>query len=339
MSALKIKKTTNTTNFVSAKPGLQNWLLDFSAHLNMVTDSAVELIKLPEDFANGFAKVVEIENGLTYRIVNYQLNSTFNYKRKPTNSFYLIIYFYQYTNCSKLLLEVNDIPIVDNTDEKYSSIVMTNSFSSQKLIVGSGTNVQGLTLQISEEWLKEKISHPSTSNYCLFSERDVFQSFLNPKSQKLLNEIFAPDIPSNLPELYINNRILRLLEDFLEKILSYGTAANTFPTSNKDAQNILRIESYLLENYHKEFPSIEKLAKMAFMSPTKLKTIFKKAFGMGLYEYYQKNRIHKAKGFLQTGEFSVSEVGEMIGYLNMSNFSNAFKKEFGQLPKDVNKIS
>jgi hypothetical protein len=46
---------------------------------------------------------------------------------------------------------------------------------------------------MTEDWLREKITHPDTANYALFKEKDVFQSFLNPKSQKLLDEIFEDD--------------------------------------------------------------------------------------------------------------------------------------------------
>ena len=161
---------------------------------------------------------------------------------------------------------------------------------------------------------------------------------MNPKSQKLLTEIFADNSDLATPELYINNRVLRLLEAFLENIHNNGISRNTFPASAKDVQNILKIESILLENYNSEFPSIQKLARLALMSATKLKIIFKKAFGMGMYEYYQKNRMHKAKELLCSGKHSVSEVGAMIGYQNLSNFSHAFKKEFDFLPKDFNKI-
>src|SRR5690606_23618559 len=122
MSNPKITKDKNTTNFVSAKPDLQNWLLDFSAHLKADTDSAEEVITLPEEFASGFAKVIEIENGLTYRMVNYRLNSDFSYKREPATKFYLIIYFYCYTDCSILQLKINDELIVDTTDDNYSSL-------------------------------------------------------------------------------------------------------------------------------------------------------------------------------------------------------------------------
>jgi AraC-like DNA-binding protein len=71
------------------------------------------------------------------------------------------------------------------------------------------------------------------------------------------------------------------------------------------------------------------------MSTTKLKTKFKQVYGMKLYEFYNRNRLEKAREMLQTGHFSVKQVGYDIGFSNLSNFAKAFKKEFGVLPKDM----
>lgn len=329
---MSISKLKSTFNFVSKQPELQEWIRDFSTHLNEDPDK--NYIIYPESFANGFAKVYGIEEGLTYRIVDYRLNTDFLFSREPSDKFYLIIYFYQYTECESLAVYINDKLVIKCEEKDYSSLIMTNSRVSQTLLLSKGTNVRGLTIQITEEWLKEKIAQPDTANYELFQQKDIFQSFLKPKSQKLLNDIFEDNLKSTIPALHLNNRVLRLLELFLEDILKYGISGNTFPTLTSDVQNILKIETYLLDSYLNEFPSIDKLAKMSFMSATKLKIVFKKAFGMGMYEYYQKNRMHKAKEFLCTGLYSVSAVGEMIGYQNLSNFSKAFKKEFNVLPKD-----
>jgi AraC-like DNA-binding protein len=56
---------------------------------------------------------------------------------------------------------------------------------------------------------------------------------------------------------------------------------------------------------------------------------------MKLYEFYNRNRLEKAKEMLKTGHFSVKQVGYDIGFSNLSNFAKAFKKEFGLLPKDM----
>ena len=71
------------------------------------------------------------------------------------------------------------------------------------------------------------------------------------------------------------------------------------------------------------------------MSSTKLKTKFKNVYGMKLYEFYNRNRLEKAKEMLQSGKYSVKEVGHDIGFSNLSNFAKAFRKEFGILPNEM----
>ncbi len=326
----------NSLQHNSSQPDLIKWVREFSKHLKINPED--NFIQYPESFATGFAKVCSIEPGLTYRIVDYTLNTDFVFTREPSDEFYLIIYLYQYKNSPKLLYTVNNQIVFDGVGNNFSTILMTNSLVSQRLELVADTIVKGLTIQLTDEWLTAKIRQDKTSNYSLFRQKDVFKFFLNPKSKKLLNEIFSHNMDSATPELHLKTRVLRILEGFLENILYNGTIENAFPFPEKDFQSILKVESLLLENYKSGFPKIQNLSRIALMSETKLKTFFKRAFGMGLYEYYQKNRMHKAKELLETAKYSVSEVGSVLGYQNLSNFSHAFKKEFGHLPKDYNKI-
>jgi len=323
-------------NYRSGLGDLDEWLNKFSRHLKV--EHGNNEIKYPHNFASGFAKVYTIEQGLSYRIVDYDLNTDFIFNREPSDKFFLIIYFYQYTNVKKLFVSIDDDIIADTDENAFSAVLMTNSHTHQTFELSKGTSVKGLTIQLTEEWLREKIHDPDTFLYKMFDEKKVFRHFLNAKAKKLLNQIFSHNSESVAPLLYINTRVLRLLEGFLENMLRMNLAEFSSGLSSKDFQSVSKIERILVENYASDFPKIEKLARIALMSETKLKNIFKKAFGMGLYEYYQKNRMHKAKGFLSLNIYSVSEVGAMVGYVNLSNFSNAFKKEFGHLPKDCNKI-
>lgn len=54
-----------------------------------------------------------------------------------------------------------------------------------------------------------------------------------------------------------------------------------------------RIETLLAQSYDEAFPGIERLSRISLMSESKLKKRFKQSFGMGLYEYFQKNRMHR----------------------------------------------
>lgn len=311
-------------------PDLQDWLQYFSCQFNVaITESRIDY---PEKFAKGYAKVHTIEPGFSYRLVNYKLNTDVEFKCEPATEFSILIYFYQINSPDKILFEVGENHI--ETDGKaYRAIVMTNSRLKQKLVLKNGAEVKGLTIQLSETWLKEKVQVSNPKNYDLLKQNNFIQDVISAKSQKILGDIFNHE-DSSMPALFINSRVLRLLEGFLENILKRNLVEPMLTISSKDFESILKIEGLLLENYGEVFPKIEKLARIALMSESKLKKIYKQAFGMGLYEYYQKNRMHKAKELLNSGEYTVSQVGSMLGYHNLSNFSASFKKEFNQLPRD-----
>jgi AraC family transcriptional regulator len=101
--------------------------------------------------------------------------------------------------------------------------------------------------------------------------------------------------------------------------------------SAQDMHNLSKVEQHLCANYKKEFPGIEKLSRISAMSPTSLKTKFKKYYGETIFGYYQKNKLERARKLLD-GKVPVKVVATEIGYSNPSHFTLAFKKEYGFSP-------
>jgi len=333
---MNLQKHHISHTYHSNQACLRDWLNGLCKCLHV--NSKAGRVEYPDSFANGFVKVHDIEPGLSYRVVDYSLNTDFVFTREPAEKFFLLIYFYQYTNVNKLFISAGEEIIIDTTENSFSAALMVNSLSAQRLELSKGTRVKGLTIQLTEKWLKEKIEVSRDSDYQIFGIKNIFKDVLAAKTHKLLNEIFEDNLVSPTPGLSMNIRVQRILEEFLKNLIYSDFPQNSLSLSKEDFESILKIEALLVENYTSVFPTIENLARTALMSETKLKNVFKKVFGMGLYEYYQKNRMHKAKELLDMNKYSVSEVGSMIGYQNLSNFSNAFKKEFGQLPKNSDQI-
>jgi AraC-like DNA-binding protein len=107
------------------------------------------------------------------------------------------------------------------------------------------------------------------------------------------------------------------------------------PLSPDDINRVMNIESILTKDIFQPAPSIQQLSKMAAISESKLKKDFKTMYGFPIYEYYQKARMQAARDKLLTGKYSVKEVAMELGYSNLSNFTIAFKKEFGLLPSQL----
>jgi len=100
-------------------------------------------------------------------------------------------------------------------------------------------------------------------------------------------------------------------------------------------KRMMQVESILVSNLSVSPPTIPALARTAMMSETKLKNLFKMIYGMGLYEYYQKNRMLRARQLLKSKRYSVKETGMALGFKNLSNFTIAYKKEFNSLPSEM----
>ncbi|HRN72518.1 MAG TPA: AraC family transcriptional regulator [Ginsengibacter sp.] len=331
------KKKKALRKYISEDEDLRTWIRNFSRELK--TPSGGNVIHYPESFAKGYAKVVEIQDGLSFRMVDYRLNADFSYERHPTKDFHLIIYFYVYQNCERLGMYLNKKPIIETENCDFSGLMLTHSRTTQSLFTSRGTTVRGLTIQVSEEWLKKNLVESEKITLSLIKQQDLFQSIIRPKYRRLLGELFLQRNYSAVPDLYLSTRVMYLLDLFLEDVMSNGLKGTTLPRSAREMQSLLYIEEYLIHHYQDQFPSIDTLSKMALMSPTKLKQSFKSAFGTSLFNFFQKNRMHQAKSMLQANIHSVTEVGKILGYQNLSNFSTAFKKEFGVLPKDAAELT
>ncbi|MBB6463053.1 helix-turn-helix transcriptional regulator [Flammeovirga kamogawensis] len=78
---------------------------------------------------------------------------------------------------------------------------------------------------------------------------------------------------------------------------------------------------------------IDFLAKECGISVSSLRSQFKKAFGLPVYQFQQQVRLEQAKKALMKGDKSIFMISADLGFSSMSHFSSLFKKEFDITPK------
>lgn len=81
-------------------------------------------------------------------------------------------------------------------------------------------------------------------------------------------------------------------------------------------------------------PGITALAHDYGVSPSKLAGDFKKQYGISLHAYVIECRLCEAARLLGTGRYTVGEVAEKVGYVKAGQFSEAFRRRFGVLPRE-----
>jgi AraC-like DNA-binding protein len=152
------------------------------------------------------------------------------------------------------------------------------------------------------------------------------------KYRLLINDFMAEIVQHPFRELFTIRNISVLVEYLLQQffVMDKLTGDGNY-LSSQDTHNLSKVEQHLCVFYKKEFPGVEKLSRISAMSPTSLKTKFKKYYGDTLFGYYQKNKLEHARKLLDN-KVPVKVVATEIGYSNPSHFTLAFKKEYGFSP-------
>ncbi|HEX8922200.1 MAG TPA: helix-turn-helix transcriptional regulator [Pyrinomonadaceae bacterium] len=91
----------------------------------------------------------------------------------------------------------------------------------------------------------------------------------------------------------------------------------------------------LIENNLKRALLIDKLARTAHLSASRLRRVFKSETGLTPAQYLKRLRIRKAKEYLETTFLSVKEIRREIGATDESHFIRDFKKVYGMPPTQL----
>jgi AraC-like DNA-binding protein len=306
------------------------WIADLSSFTGVpVHDGRLEY---PSSMAKGYVKAKVIEPGLSFRVFEYTLNTDLIVERQAGTDFQLILQFIEYTAPQSVSLKIGD-KLFTSRNRTNQLAAMTTNLLGDELFLKKGTTLKGCTIQVGEAWLKRSTDPANYEKIEFLKTFTHLSGFLPVGYNNIFQSIFT-DQQSLFPELSMTNKVTELLEKFLINIYKKDLKKNPV-ISAEDYHAMAKIEKQLVINYKQEFPSIQALARMVLMSESKFKKLFKKAYGIGPFEYYQKNRMQKAKEMILERKFSISAIGNQLGYQNLSNFSSCFKKEHGELPSDL----
>jgi AraC-like DNA-binding protein len=147
---------------------------------------------------------------------------------------------------------------------------------------------------------------------------------------------FAASITS---VLRLKTNIPALLEIKFEEIMLYlsekygGTFIHyiqTLASSEKNYSLKKTVEANINSNL-----SLAEIAFLSNMSLSTFKRHFKTEYNANPGKWLQQKRLHIAKEMLENDGKKPSEIFKQFGYNNLSNFSIAFKNEFGSSPNQL----
>lgn len=136
----------------------------------------------------------------------------------------------------------------------------------------------------------------------------------------------------NLPSL--NRWEIESISNIFRMCIPYFYISHAIkPQENRLASEL---EDYIIKNISSKL-SIEDLCREFRITVTTLYEVSHKFFETSIKDYIIGKRIEKAKHHLTTSQFSVSEIGDKVGFNDYNYFIRTFKKRTGYTPLSYRK--
>lgn len=133
--------------------------------------------------------------------------------------------------------------------------------------------------------------------------------------------------------LYQKGKMLELVAAFANEMMDQNSVAVKGSLSWADSEALLRVRRQIDEGFL-EPVTIAELSKQHFMCKSKLREIFRKHYGITIYQYMLNRRMEHACELLSAPDAQVKDIAGLVGYSNISHFSDAFRKKFGCTPSE-----
>ncbi|HEX4958229.1 MAG TPA: helix-turn-helix transcriptional regulator [Lacibacter sp.] len=306
------------------------------------TTQKKNLITVPPAVGKGYMEMIALGDDIYASVEDYTFQKDVQFsRRKVKDPFFILIFDEMKTNKN---YEVRmDGELMKAKAHTITGAMLTCSLFDLSYVLPANTHKRSIIVMLTKEWMIKYMNlgvknEEVCNNYFSLKVQHLNQEPFNAEYRRYFNHVF--DLPKEKPlrELHIRNAIMMLMEVFFVRLHKKTMALKNTPARKMnvhDLYKLMEVEHMLVQDFSKAPPTIVDLAAYTSMSVSKLKSVFKQVYGSGIYEYYQKNRMQKARTMLLTQSHTVKEVGLQLGYSNLSNFSLAFKKEFGILPSEL----
>lgn len=316
----------------SATPDF-DFMTYFARHIGATVNG--NLLAIPEHLGQGHIRKLAFSPDFKITIHQYILREDLVIKRNTSGEGNDLITIFFYTNEQPLGIVYNDDPSIQFSERDDSAIQVTSNDLSSTIRFPANHSIHYMVIAIKPPYLASLLASnklnstlqtiTGNGNSFLYLER------MNAETKLLLKNLSAIDMQDNLSLFYMQIKVQELLYLIFHK-LSMRENAPHQNINNADADRLLHIRDEILKDLSVP-PVLRELAQTAAMSETKLKQLFKQAFGSTIYNYYQQARMEEAAFLLKQGRHSVAEVGYEMGFSNLSHFSRLFEKHYGLSPK------
>ena len=220
--------------------------------------------------------------------------------------------------------------------DSQAKIILLSPLAKIKIEVKAKTPYTFIVVFLDKAWVSQNLIDPSNEKDIEYlkdlNRPAILYKNMGSGYKEIIQKILAGKNQSKIVRLSaFISLISELFTEFRKKESSLQ-----LKVKQEDSEAIIKVCN-LIDEEMSNMPSIASLSKVAGMSLSKFKYTFKYITGMTPYQYHLKYKLERAKDMLINSNMTVSEVGYICGYSNLSHFSRVFKKIHGFLPGTLRK--
>lgn len=226
--------------------------------------------------------------------------------------------------------------------ERHQILILANTAELRTVKISD--NLQGILISIDSQQPMEKSALSVCTSLGLHmdlcqlkSKMDTQHGYTTLCDNGWTQAVF--DLLAFLPEeecgRYCLLKAMELLYILAEK--NYGIGYLT-REDEQIVQSVLKARLYM-ETHLSEKITISDLCHMLSVSPTYLKTMFRRIYGMSVHRCLMNLRMQRAGDLIRRTEQPIYQIAQMVGYEGMSQFSAAFKQYYGVTPGIFKRMS
>lgn len=108
-----------------------------------------------------------------------------------------------------------------------------------------------------------------------------------------------------------------------------------YPAEQPGSLIVQKLQDYIMNNLHEPLPTTRELSKMFGTNEFTLKENFRVLLHTSIYQFYNDERLKKAYYLILQTDLPLKEIAFICGFNDYTNFFKAFKKKYGETPKEV----
>ena len=156
------------------------------------------------------------------------------------------------------------------------------------------------------------------------------------KVASLIAETIDSRLEGELRVLQRSARVAELVAFSLDAMHRDPALHGRVVTRRRDG-DLAHLARERLEREYRSPPRFESLAHDLGTNQTKLKQVFREAFGLTMADYCLQRRLREAQQLLLDGNLTIAQVADRVGYQHQSSFTTAFKAYVDMSPREYRK--